>query len=144
MAAQANILVVDDDPLARKHLETVLTPEGYRVVTVSSGEEALACIADEAFDVALVDLRLDGMGGMELLAALRERTPTTSVVVITAHPSLETVFTALRQGAHDYLFKPCRIGDVRESVRQALAKRQGALAQRKAGEAGGGEQNEER
>jgi len=130
MVPAASILVVDDDPLAREHLEKVLTHDGHRVLAVDCGEDALECIAAQEFDLALVDLRLQGMTGMEVLAALRERAPDTSAVVITAHPSLETVFAALRKGAHDYLFKPCRLDDLRESVRQGLERRLQILQER--------------
>jgi DNA-binding NtrC family response regulator len=130
MRTDSNILVVDDDPLARDHLAKVLGHEGYRVSTVESGKEALEHIASETFDLALVDLRMEGMGGMELLEALRERTPDTAVVIVTAHPSLETVFEALRQGADDYIFKPCRITEVRESVRKTLERRRQGLLER--------------
>lgn len=134
MVSEANILVVDDDPLAREHLHKVLTHEGYCVSTVESGEEALKRVAAEEFDLALVDLKMEGMGGLEVLDALNRECPGTAVVIVTAHPSLDTVFEALRQGADDYLFKPCRIADVRESVRQTLERRQQGLLKRRTGE----------
>lgn len=123
MAPAVKVLVVDDDPLVCKHLETVLTHEGYQVLAVDCGEDALAHIAAEQFDVALVDLKMPGIGGLEVLAELRRCSPDTVVIVLTGHATLETVFEALRQGAHDYLFKPCRAEELRASVREGLCRR---------------------
>ena len=125
----ADILVVDDDALVRSYLTKVLTHEGHEVLAVESGEAALACVADQEFDLTFIDLKMDGVGGMEVLAAVRQQWPETVAIVLTGHPTLETVFEALRQGAYDYLFKPCRIGELRESVRKGLAQRQEALRQ---------------
>jgi DNA-binding NtrC family response regulator len=119
----ADILVVDDDELVRSYLTRVLDHEGHAVSTAESGEEALACIAEQEFDLAFVDLKMDGVGGMEVVAGLRQKWPDTIVIVLTGHPTLETVFEALRHGAFDYMFKPCRIGDLRESVAKGLRQR---------------------
>lgn len=131
MVSPAKILVLDDDPLIRKYVEKVLAHDGHHVVAVESGKVALECVAEQEFDLALIDLRMPGMGGMEVLAVLRRQSPDTSIIVLTAHASLETSVEALRQGAHDYLFKPCKTVQLRESVRAALLKRQQALRQRK-------------
>ena len=120
----ASILVVDDDALVRSYLTRVLTHEGHTVITVESGEDALACVAEQEFDLAFVDLKMDGIGGMEVISVLRERWPDTIVIVLTGHPTLETVFEALRRGAFDYMFKPCRIADLRESLSKGLRQRQ--------------------
>ncbi|MFN2269721.1 MAG: response regulator [Anaerolineae bacterium] len=126
----ANMLVVDDDTLVRNYLFQVLTCDGHQVLAVESGEDALACIADREFDVALLDLKMDGVGGMEVLTVLRQQWPDTVVILLTGHPTLETVFGALRQGAFDYLFKPCRIAELRESVSKGLLQRRQLLRQR--------------
>lgn len=122
--APADILVVDDEASIRYVLTETLTDAGYEVVAVDSGEAALEEIADRTFDLALVDLKLPGMSGIEVLSALRQRSEDTTVIVLTAHASLETAVAALRQGAHDYLFKPCEPEKLRESVRAGLRKRE--------------------
>lgn len=124
MTLQARILVVDDEASIRRFLKDLFTGEGYRVVVVDSGEAALAEIAKETFDLALVDLQMPGIGGIEVVKALAKRSPDTAIIVLTAHGSLETSIEALRHGAHDYLLKPTEAGDLRESVRVALRKRQ--------------------
>ena len=131
MTAAAHILVVDDDAGVRFFLGELLERDGHQVVAVESGEAALECIAAQEFDLVLVDLRLQGIGGMDVLAAVRDTAPDTPVIVLTAHASLESAMEALRQGAHDYLFKPSQVVEVRESVRTALLKRQAALQQRR-------------
>jgi DNA-binding response OmpR family regulator len=126
----AHILVVDDESGIRFFLQETLTRDGHQVTAVASGEEALARIAGQEFDLALLDLHMPGMGGMEVLAALRQQAPDTAVIMLTAYGSLETAVEALRQGAHDYLFKPCKTTELRESVRAGLLKRQRELHQR--------------
>jgi DNA-binding response OmpR family regulator len=120
----AKILVVDDDDGVRFFLEDMLTRDGHEVVAVESGEAALEQITAQEFDLALVDLKLGGIGGLEVLKALRQQSPDTAVIMLTAHATLETAMEALRQGAHDYLFKPCKAVELRESVRTGLLKHQ--------------------
>ncbi len=130
MVPRAKVLVVDDDAGVRFFLEEVLTRDGHQVVAVESGEAALECIATQEFDLALIDLMMKGIGGMEVLAVLCRQSPDTAAIVLTAHASLVTAVEALRQGAHDYLFKPCKTVELRESVRTGLLKRQRELRRR--------------
>jgi len=123
-SSPAKILIVDDEEAIRFTLEELLARDGYQVVAVESGERALAQIAEQPFDLALLDLKLKGIGGMEVLAALREQVLDTAVIVLTAHGSMDTAINALRQGAHDYLLKPTDAATLRESVRTALLKRE--------------------
>jgi DNA-binding response OmpR family regulator len=131
MLPTSRILVVDDEPSIRYFVEETLTDEGYQVVCVDSGEAALACIETQTFDLALIDLRLPGVGGIDVLTSLRRHSPDTTIIVLTAHASLDTAVEALRQGAHDYLFKPCEPDQLRASVRSGLVKRQRELRQQK-------------
>lgn len=124
------ILVVDDEPSIRMFLQETLSNDGHQVISSSSGEEALEILEHQEFDLAMLDLMLGGINGMEVLARLRRRWPDTIVIILTAHGSLESAVEALRQGAHDYLFKPCKTVQLRESIRQGLLKRQRELRQR--------------
>jgi DNA-binding response OmpR family regulator len=124
------ILVVDDEAGIRFSLEEVLTGEGYEVLTAESGELALEKISEQKFDLVLIDLHLPNLNGMTVLSEIRKRSPETVVIVLTAHASLETAVEALRQGAHDYLFKPCKTTELRESVRRGLRNREKELQQR--------------
>lgn len=124
------ILVVEDESSIRLYLEETLVNDGHQVVAAASGEEALEVITHQEFDLALLDLMLGDIGGMDVLAALHRQAPDTVVIILTAHGSLESAVEALRQGAHDYLFKPCKTIQLRESIRQGLLKRQRQLQQR--------------
>jgi DNA-binding response OmpR family regulator len=126
----AKIIIVDDEPHIRFFLEKVLRNDGHAVVSAESGEEALKKIATEEFDLALLDLRLGTLSGMEVLSEIRRRSPDTAVIVLTGYASLETAVEALRQGAHDYLFKPCKTVELRESIRTGLLKRHREIRQR--------------
>jgi DNA-binding response OmpR family regulator len=130
-ADRATILVVDDEEGIRYFLERFLTREGYQVVTAPSGEAALARLASTEFDVVLLDLKMKGIDGLDVLADLRQRWPATSVIILTAHASLESAVEALHRGAHDYLFKPCKTLDLRESIRAGLIKHQEQLQLRR-------------
>jgi DNA-binding response OmpR family regulator len=116
------ILIVDDEANIRASLKEMLTRDGHQVVTVDSGEAALELISGttQAFDVALIDLKMKGVGGIEVLKALRQQSPDTVAIVLTAHASLETAVEAVRHGAHDYLFKPCKPAELRESIRRGI------------------------
>ncbi len=129
MDVKAKILVVDDEESIRFSLTETLTRDGHQVITAARGERALELIAANVFDLVLIDLKLPGIGGMEVLAALRKQSPETIAIVLTAYASLETAVEALRHGAHDYLFKPCKTVELRESVRRGLLNRRREVRQ---------------
>lgn len=130
MIQPARILIVDDEENIRFFLQETLENDGHQVTSVENGEVALKCLQSEDFDLALVDLNLPGMGGLQVLSTLRQASPDMIVIILTAHASLETAVEALRQGAHDYLFKPCKTLELRESVRTGLQKRHREVRQR--------------
>ena len=107
MFIQGKILVVDDDSSIRNTLKEVLSRENYQVTTASSGEEALSLMREITFDLALLDLKMAGMDGLSLMKEIRRRAPLTGVIMLTGYATLESAIGALRQGAHDYLLKPC-------------------------------------
>lgn len=119
----ARILVVEDEENVRQGLEEILTRAGYRVSGAGSGEEALNLAGSDRFDLAVLDLKLKGIDGIAVLKKLRQISPGTVVIVLTAHASLETAVEALRLGAHDYLFKPSSAAELQESVQRGLSER---------------------
>ncbi len=123
MGAITKILVVDDEASIRFFLKELLEHDGYQVTAVDSGEAALKYIEQEEFDLALVDLMMKGVSGTQVLRELRAQSPDTVVIMLTGHGSLESAVEALRQGAHDYLFKPCKTIELRESIRVGLLNR---------------------
>lgn len=126
----SRILVVDDEPSVRYFVEQALEHSGHQVTAVVSGEAALKAISKQDFDAAVIDLKMGGIEGLDVLAALRERTPDVAAIVLTGHGSMETAIEALRRGAHDYLLKPCDLQELRNSVGEALRRRHAARQQR--------------
>jgi DNA-binding NtrC family response regulator len=121
--ARAAILVVDDEPLIRETVAEYLSQEGFDVVCSASGEDALAQAIKRRFDVALCDVQLPGMDGLELLARLHRVSPETFVLLITAYATVENAVEAFQRGAHDYLMKPILLDEVSTKVRRLLAHR---------------------
>lgn len=128
--ANTKILVVDDEESIRFFLKELLERDGYTVVVVDSGELALKYIEREEFDLALIDLKMRGISGTDVLRVLHTQAPDTVVIMLTGHGSLESAVEALRQGAHDYLFKPCKTIELRESIRVGLLNRRQKKKQR--------------
>lgn len=106
MEDKIRVLVVDDEEVVRLGYRRVLSADGFCVVAVPDGREALELMADKRFDVVLLDLRMPGMDGLEVLQAIKGRWPESEVVVVTGYPSIETAKEAVRLGAYDYLSKP--------------------------------------
>jgi DNA-binding response OmpR family regulator len=120
---QSAILIVEDDPAIRRGLAEGLNGNGYVVVTAASAEEALARLNVVSVDLALVDLKLPGMSGVELLCEMREYSPTTVLVIMTANPTVDSAIAALHLEAHDYLLKPFTMDDVERVVSHGLERR---------------------
>lgn len=102
----AHILVCEDDAVQREILCEILTECKYAATAAASAEEALAALDEEAFDLLLTDLRMPGMGGIELLLHAKRRRPETAVVIMTAYATVQTAVKAMKEGAADYLAKP--------------------------------------
>lgn len=118
------ILVVDDERSMQDFLEILLVRDGHDVMTVGSAPEALAAVEGDDFDLVISDIRMPGMSGLELLGQIEELSPETLVVMITAHGNTETAVDAMKQGAYDYLTKPCPVDEIRLVVQKALEKRE--------------------
>ena len=125
----AQILVVDDEQHIRFFLERLLQRDGHGVTAVASGEAALQQIKTQEFDLAMLDVMMPGISGVEVMSQLHAQWPQTVVILLTAHAALETAVEALRHGAHDYLFKPCDAETLRKSIHEGLQKRQQTLQQ---------------
>jgi two-component system sensor histidine kinase/response regulator len=121
------LLVCDDEEGPRQSLRIVFKND-YRVLVASSGHEALAIASHEPIDVAVLDILMQGMSGVEVLRQLKQMDAAIEVIMLTAYETIETARQALRYGASDYLNKPFDIPTMREAVSKASAKRRSALS----------------
>lgn len=110
--AKIKVLLADDDVQIQKDISEILKEEGYEVSAVGNGAEALEVMEREgAFDLVLTDLMMPGMDGLELLKKIKEIQPNSTVIMLTAHASMEKSIEALRCGAKDFLVKPFKIDE---------------------------------
>lgn len=121
---QPKILVVDDEEVTRLSLAEILSLEGYQVASASSGEEALQKLEKETFDLVLADLVMKEVDGLQVMEAAKKLSPDTVVIMLTAYGTLESAIQAMRQGAYDYLIKPCGAQEIVASVESGLGKQQ--------------------
>ena len=114
------ILVVEDESIMRESLRDWLAEAGYHVETAEEGEKALKAIAERDFGLLILDLRLPGTGGIDLLRQARAKRPQLKGIIITAYPSVQTAVEAMKEGAIDYLPKPFDLNRLEESIRSTL------------------------
>jgi DNA-binding NtrC family response regulator len=124
------LLVVDDDELLRQTLERRFQRQGLAVTAAAGGEEALAKAAQNRWDVALIDLNMPGMNGIELMDKLKERQPELEALLLTAQGSIETAIQAMKRGAYDYLTKPFPLPELEVHIQKAFEKVQLARRER--------------
>jgi len=116
------ILVADDEDSMRFLLREVMRREGYDVEVAADGEQALQMVRAGSFDLAILDVRMPGMDGMQALKEMRRIRPGLVVVMITAHGNTDLAIQAMREGAYDYFNKPFELEELRIVVRRALEK----------------------
>jgi len=121
MATKSRLLVVDDELIVRDSLDKWFREEGYDVAVADSAQEALAKMATGRFDLALVDIKMPGVDGVELQKRMHEIDPDMLVIIMTSYASVETAVTALKNGAYDYVSKPFDPDDMAHTVHNALA-----------------------
>jgi len=117
---KAKILVVDDEEGLRESLSQILRLEDYQVQAVDSGEAAVDVLQKEDFDLVLLDLKMPGMDGTEVMMYTRQHAPDTDVIFLTAHGSLESAIDAIRFDVHDYIRKPASTREILTSINRAL------------------------
>jgi DNA-binding NtrC family response regulator len=110
------ILIVDDETNVRLHFRTTLETEGYEIYEARSGEEAVQSLAKHTFALAILDMRMPGMDGLELLAKMRERGIRIPAIIVTAYSDVPHAVKAMKLGAIDFLQKPLRPEELRSIV----------------------------
>lgn len=114
------ILIIDDDNSLRRVLEYNLQDAGYHVLTAASGEEGLRLFAEESPGLVITDMKMPGMDGMQVLKSIKERSPETLVIIITAFGTVDIAVEAMKSGAYDYITKPFNRDELRLTVAKAL------------------------
>jgi DNA-binding response OmpR family regulator len=127
---KSNILVVDDEVVARQSLTDILKLEGYHVEAAPNGQIAVEYVRTHPVDLMIVDLRMPGMDGLDVIQVVNQVSSDTEVVLLTAYGSTDTAIQALRLRIHDYLLKPASPAQVVASVKKGLARRAARLRSR--------------
>ena len=130
---KSNILVVDDEPVARQSLSDILRLEGYIVNAVPNGQAAVEYVRTHPVELMVVDLRMPGMDGLEVVQVVNQVSPETEVILLTAFGTTESAIQALRLRIHDYLLKPVPPAQVVNSVKKGLNRREARLKMRGGG-----------
>jgi DNA-binding NtrC family response regulator len=117
------VLFVDDEKPLQELMRTELPRLGHEVTVCPDGRAALKVLEKSTFDAAILDLRMPGMTGIEVLEALKQATPDTEAIVMTGHASMETAIDAMRLGAFDYITKPCKLAEIESVLRKVADKR---------------------
>lgn len=120
---KSNILVVDDEPVARQSLTDILKLEGYTVASAPNGQAAVEYVRTQNVDLMIVDLKMPGMDGLEVVQVVNQVSPETEVILLTAYGSTETAIQALRLRIHDYLLKPASPAQILATVKKGLTRR---------------------
>lgn len=114
------VLIVDDDSMIRSYLDTLLSEDGYEILSAATGADGLALIETQPVDLVILDLMLPDTDGLSVLERARELEPNVAVILLTAHGAVSSAVKAMKLGAYDYLTKPCDPSKLRLTMRRAL------------------------
>jgi len=120
MEKQARIILVDDDESIRKTMKTILEDEGYKVDLATTGNEAIEMTQENNYNIALLDIRLPDMEGVELLKLIKDNVPRTRKIMVTGYPSMQNAITALNKNADAFLIKPVNVEKLLDLVKEQL------------------------
>jgi len=120
--SQARILIVEDEDISRDNLLHVLRKDGHDCEAVVDGAQAISMLEAKDFDLVLTDLRMNKVGGMEVLEAAKTMRPNAEAIILTGYATVETAVEAMNKGAYNYLCKPYKFGELRVLIRKALEK----------------------
>lgn len=118
----ARILIADDDSVSCQLFAETLEEEGYRVRQVFSGDEALSRLAEDSYELVIIDVRMPGTSGLGVTRVVHEKYPALPVIVMTAFGSIETAVEAIHEGAFDFISKPMNLAELKNTVSKALAQ----------------------
>jgi DNA-binding NtrC family response regulator len=122
MQKPARILIVDDDDNIRKVLQTILEDEGYHVETAETAMKGIKKTEESFYNLALIDMRLPDMEGIELLTKLRDTKPKMRKIIVTGYPTLQNAISAVNEGADGYVLKPFDVEKMLVTIKDQLQK----------------------
>ncbi len=120
---EIRVLIVDDEEELAKAFRKKLSKEGYSVFTAATGGDAMALVKQHPFDVCVLDIRLPDIDGVRLLEMLKETEPTLEIIMLTGHASIDSAIQSMKQGAYDYLSKPCKLSELSSVILKAYEKK---------------------
>jgi DNA-binding NtrC family response regulator len=121
-----HLLLVDDEERFLATTKTLLEKRGVTTFTASNGVDALKQMDEHPIDVVILDVKMPGLDGTEVLRKARQNHPLTEVIMLTGHASFEAAVDGLKLGAFDYVAKPCDVSDLMKKINEAYAKKQAA------------------
>ncbi len=122
--SNVQLLIVDDEERFLKTTKTLMEKRGVTTKTAASGEQALKIISEAHIDVVILDVKMPGMDGDEVLRRIKQTYPLIEVIMLTGHGSVDSAVVGLKMGAYDYVLKPCDIPDLMQKVESAYGKKQ--------------------
>ena len=120
------MLIIDDEEIVLESCRKIFSSEGFDVVITTSPHEGLKLASDSSFEVILVDWKMPGFDGMDVIEELDRRTPDSAVVMISGYPTVGRAAEAMKRGAMDYVAKPFTPEEITEAVKRALQRKQGS------------------
>jgi DNA-binding NtrC family response regulator len=124
MSEAARILIIDDDENIRKVLQAILEDEGYIVETADTAKKGIKKSEKAFYNLALIDVRLPDMEGIELLSKLRNTKPKMRKIIVTGYPTLQNAIAAVNKGADAYVMKPFEVEKILQTIREQLKKQE--------------------
>lgn len=119
-----NILLVDDEEMFLSTTQKLMEKRGVKTYTATNGYDALETLGSRRVDVVVLDIKMPGIGGIDVLSKIKQKYPTVEVILLTGHASVETAVEGLKLGAFDYLIKPATISEIMAKVEEAFNRKQ--------------------
>jgi len=122
MKARLAICILDDEPIVGDRLKPELEDDGYEVEVFTDSAVAIERMKERRFDVFVTDLKMEGVDGMGVLERVKDHCPGAEVIIITGYATIETARESFVRGAYDFIAKPFRIGEIRDTVKKACRR----------------------
>lgn len=122
MGENARIIIIDDDKSIRQVLKTILEQEGYTVDTADTGKQAILKTNEKAYNLALIDMRLPDIDGIDLILKIKDTTPRMRKIIVTGYPTIQNAMEAVNRQADAFILKPFDVERVLQTIREQLMK----------------------